>query len=295
MKIDYRVLMLLLLSLSVSTAIAAPKLTDYPLRVRIFHEHWGTEYYEGGWGSVYPGGYHGYGEANVIDGDHINGMKFTFECSDHFTANDSDESYPAKWRKQGQEIEMIGQMIGSNSVHKCIMKTTLKDTVYYRHNGELMLLSQEQFKQRQIKAAEYDSSIAPQDRDVMHYPLQLTILGVNWRGRVSGIWTGQGQGNVTTANGLQAVDFSISCVSDIAVNPVGRYYRGKWTEEGSTAKMTLLLHKMNDQSAAVNCQLTTSLHPDVYIRRSTGDLQAVSPEEYKNFERAVVAAPSQAQ
>jgi hypothetical protein len=281
---------LFLIAFAGAAFASTPKLTDYPLRVHIYHEHWGTEYYGGGWG-YYPTGYHGYGEANLIDGNQVNGMKFTFECSDHFTHSDGGTAYPARWKKQGRELELIAQIVGSDSIHKCIMKTTVLDYIYSRHDGELVTLTQEQFQRLQAKAAEHDASLAPKDTDVSHYPLKLTILNVNWQGRTSGIWSGMGQGNVATPSGLQAVDFSISCISEIPVNPVGRYYRGKWLQADSTSKMTLLLHKMSDPTVAATCDLNTVVHSDVYIRRSTGDLQAVSPQDYKNFEQAVVAAP----
>ena len=278
----------LLLFSTAYAAFAAPKLADYPLRVQIFKEHWGTEY-SGGWGGYYPAGYHGYGDANVTDGDKVNGMKFVFECSDHFTASDSDEAYPARWRKPGQEIELIAQMVGSSSIHKCIMKTTLKENIYYRNNGELVLLSQDQYQKRLDNHAEKEASLAPADVDPTHYPLKFTLLDVKWGGRVAGIYSGQGQGNIETADGLHAVDFSIHCISQIPIDPVGRYYRARWTEDSSKMKMTLLLHKMSDPSAAATCNLDTRIGDDVYIRRSSGDLQAVTLQEYKNFEHAAVA------
>jgi hypothetical protein len=288
MKRAARILFALTLLTSAAGASASINLDNYPLRVQIFKEHVGSEGFID-WGGYYPTGYHGYGEANVRDGNQVNAMKFVFECSDHFTSTDSDEAYPARWKKPGQEIELVALIVGTTNMHKCVMKTTLKDTVYVPIDGRLHLLTQEEYQQRLDNHAEKEASLAPTDSDPTHYALKLTILDIKWGGRHAGIYAGQGQGNINIDGTLHAVDFSAHCISQLATNPVGRYYRAKWNQPGSPDKMSVLLH--NDEGAAATCSFTTHIQNDVYIRRSSGDLQAVTPEEYKNFEHAALALP----
>jgi hypothetical protein len=280
-----RLTLFLSLFLVLTTAVAAhaaPKLADYPLRVRIFQNHWnGSDW----------NGYRGFGRANLIDGDQTNAMEYTFLCEDHFTASDPGEGYPAKWKKQGQELEMLLGIIGTDKVHKCTMKTTLKDFVFVRRAGVLGTITQAEFKDRQAKFAQRAAALAPADANNSHYPLHLSILNLNWGNTVAGLHSGMGQGNLTTPAGVSAVDFSLSCPVSIDVNPIGRYYLGRWQAEGS--RMSLLLHKLGDPTAAATCDLKTIVHTDVYVRRSTGDLQAVSQAQYKDMEKTETTAPSQ--
>jgi hypothetical protein len=57
--------------------------------------------------------------------------------------------------------------------------------------------------------------------------------------------------------------------------------------------MTILLHDINNPGLAATCDLKTVVHSDVYIRRSTGDLKAVSQEQYKDMEKSEAATPAQ--
>jgi len=267
--------LLLVLAGSARVLLAAPNLADYPLRVRIYNNHWN--------GSIYNG-YRGFGRANLIDGADAHAMDYTFDCDDHFMANDGGEAYPAKWKKPGQEVEMLVGIIGSDKVHRCTMKVSLKDFVFSKDNGELHTLTLAEYHEREANRAARKAALTPADADIAHYPLKLSILNLTWNGTVGGISSGMGQGNLETSSGLSSVDFTLSCPVKIDVNPEGRYYRAQWTAEGSS--MTLLLRKLGDPAAAATCDLKTIVHSDIYIRNGPGDLKAVTQEQYKHMQQA---------
>ncbi|HWB33262.1 MAG TPA: hypothetical protein VG714_08830 [Acidobacteriaceae bacterium] len=121
-------------------AVAGAKrnLADYTLRLHIY----GTNWSHNGWG------YHGFGRANLFDEQGTpHGVEYTYDCADHLMASSGEEAYPAKWKKQGQEIEVIFGEIGENpdKFHACDFKIAEKSFVYYRHNGLLDTESPQEF------------------------------------------------------------------------------------------------------------------------------------------------------
>lgn len=109
---------------------AKRELADYPLRLRILGSNWNHNGY----------GYHAFGRANLFD-DHgtPRAVEFTYDCADHLMASSGTESYPAKWKKPGQTLEVIFGQIGDkpNSFHSCEFKVAEKNFVFFRHNGEV--------------------------------------------------------------------------------------------------------------------------------------------------------------
>jgi hypothetical protein len=110
--------------------LAKRNLSDYPLRMHIYQTNWNHN----GWG------YHAYGRANLFDEQGVpHGVEYTYDCEDHLMASNSNEAYPAKWKKQGQSVEVIFGEIGQkpDQFHACEFKLALKSYVFYRHNGGL--------------------------------------------------------------------------------------------------------------------------------------------------------------
>ena len=264
-------------------APAAPKNpADYPLRVHIYRTHWsngtdGPYIYE-----YYNAGYHGYGRANLTDGPQTNAIEYTFECDTHFLKSDTGEAYFARWKKPGQSIEMLVSTIGSDKVKSCQLKVTLKDTVYYKHNGELISLTQEQYKARQANAAAREAAVTEVDDDVSHYPMKLTLLTLDWSSTTNGMHHGSGQGNLIAGPQVSAVDMALACPATIHTTPEGRFYHARWITEGS--EMTILLHKPGEPAATATCDVKTSMHSDVYILESAGVLKAVSQKKYQSLQ-----------
>jgi hypothetical protein len=269
-------------------AMAAPKsLADYPLRVHIYNTHWGY----GGESAFIEdySGYHGHGRANLTDGPDTRGMEYTFECDSHFMTSDPGESYPAKWKKQGQELEMLMTVIGTDKMRTCHLKVTLKDFVYERRNGKLETVSIAENKQRVVEAAAREVALAPVDKDPSHYPMKLSILDLDWSGKIAGMHHGSGHGNLQTPEGLSAVDMALACPATIHVTPEGRFYHARWTKPGS--ELEILLHKTGEPDAAATCEVKTSLHTDVYVLQSAGVLKTVSREKFKSMQTADAKEP----
>ncbi len=267
---------LLSIALLVPASLRASKnVNDYPLHVHIFQVHWSGGGY---WG------YRGFGRGNLIDGADVHAIEYSFECNEHPMTSDGPEDYAAKWKKQGERVELLMGEIGSQKTHTCELKVTLKPYVFERRNGLLVTVSDDEYK-REIAAREArQADLAPVDHDPAHYPLKLTILNLNWSERVAGLHSGMGQGNLQTDKGVSAVDFTIECPVNIATNPDGRYYHAQWETEGE--RMNLLLHNINDPSLAAVCHLKTIVHNDVYVRQSSGVLKAVSQDAYKQMGQA---------
>ncbi len=110
--------------------LAKRSLSDYPMRLHIYQTNW----------SHNGSGYHGYGRANLFDEQGApHGVEYTYDCDDHLMASNGNEAYPAKWKKQGQSVEVIFGEIGQkpDQFHACDFKVALKSFVFFRHNGEL--------------------------------------------------------------------------------------------------------------------------------------------------------------
>ena len=264
-------------------AFAAPKdPADYPLRVHIYRTHWSTGsegpyIYE-----FYNAGYHGYGRANLTDGPQTNAMEYTFECDTHFLKSDNGETYLARWKKPGHSIEMLVSTIGSDKVKTCQLKVTLKDTVYHKVNGEIISLTQEQYKAREADGAAREAAVNAVDADVSHYPMKLTLLSLDWSGRVNGMHHGSAQGNLIAGSQVSAVDMALACPTTIHTTAEGRFYHARWIKQGS--EMSILLHQPGDPSAAATCDVKASLHSDVYVLESAGVLKTVSQDKYKSLQ-----------
>jgi hypothetical protein len=273
----------LLVSALAAPAFAAPKNpADYPLRVHIYRTHWSTGaegpyIYE-----FYDTGFHGYGRANLFDGPETNAMEYTFECDTHFLKSDTDEAYLARWKKPDHVIEMLVSTIGSDKMKTCQLKVTLKNTVYYKHNGELISLTQERYKARQAEGAAREAAVSEVDADVSHYPMKLTLLTVDWSGTTNGMHHGAAQGNLIAGSDVLAVDMALACPATIHTTAEGRFYHARWIKQGS--EMSILLHKAGDPTAAATCDVKASLHSDVYVLESAGVLKAVSQDKYKSLQ-----------
>src|SRR6185312_1110460 len=275
----------LLVAAQAAPSFASPKNpADYPLRVHIYRTHWSTGsegpyIYE-----FYNAGYHGYGRANLTDGAQTNAMEYTFECDTHFLKSDNGETYLARWKKPGHSIEMLVGTIGSDKMKSCQLKVTLKDTVYHKLNGEIISLTQEQYKAREADGAAREAAVNDVDADVSHYPMKLTLLSLDWGDRVNGMHHGSAQGNLIAGSQVSAVDMALACPTVIHTTAEGRFYPARWIKQGS--ELSILLHQAGDPGVVATCNVKASLHSDVYVLESAGVLKAVSQEKYKALQPA---------
>jgi hypothetical protein len=122
---------------TLAVAVSAAKYTaaDFPLRVHIwtFSQH--TRYWNGVLQST-----DGHGRANLYENSQPYGFDFTYQCGVELMASAGGETYVARWKKPGRELEIAFPVIGGKpgDVNLCNMKVTLKpDTAYFRRNGLL--------------------------------------------------------------------------------------------------------------------------------------------------------------
>jgi hypothetical protein len=126
--------------------LAKRSLNDYPLRLHIYQTNWSHN----SWG------YHAVGRANLFDEQGApHGVEFTYDCGDHLMASNANEAYPAKWKKQGQSIEVVFGEIGEkpDDFHACEFKVAVKSFVFYRHDGNLETGTAEEFMAKHANQA----------------------------------------------------------------------------------------------------------------------------------------------
>jgi len=128
------------------SVLAKKMLSDYPMRLHIYETHWNHNRW----------GYHAFGRANLFDEQGVpHGVEFMYDCGDHLMASSANEAYPAKWKKQGQSVDVIFGEIGANpdSFHDCEFKISEKQFVFYRSQGELGTESAQEFMAKHPKQA----------------------------------------------------------------------------------------------------------------------------------------------
>ena len=104
---------------------------DYPLRIHVLGRNETTFYHH-----RYAEEAKGEGRANLFENSEARGVDFTFDCSEKLKASFGYETYPAKWKKPGQELVVLLPVFGkSNAYFTCNFKTDIKDFTYVTRNG----------------------------------------------------------------------------------------------------------------------------------------------------------------
>jgi hypothetical protein len=106
---------------------------DYPLRVHIFQFNSHSHYYQRSLEMV-----DGEGRANLYENGEPRGFDFSYRCGERLMFSPGYETYPARWKKQGQSLEILEPQFGKpGATESCELKVEMKDTAYFRHNGGL--------------------------------------------------------------------------------------------------------------------------------------------------------------
>ena len=115
---------------------------DYPLRLHIlgrnqttFLEHRITDEAKGD------------GRADLFQNGEAHGVDFTYDCSDKVRASFGYETYPAKWKKPGQELTVLLPVFGkTGTFFTCNFKTDVKNFAYNMRDGRIGQESVDQYK-----------------------------------------------------------------------------------------------------------------------------------------------------
>jgi hypothetical protein len=129
---------------------------DFPLRVRIFQFNAHSHYYYRSLDAV-----DGEGRADLFENGQPLGFDFGYECGSRIMVSAGYETYMARWKKPGRELEILLPVLGGKpgEMNSCDLQVTLKqDSVYVRHNG---LMSEE-------PAAKYKSWMIKHQYDPEH-------------------------------------------------------------------------------------------------------------------------------
>lgn len=113
-----------------ATLLAKKSLSDYQMRIHICQTIWNHNRY----------GYHAFGRANRFDEKGVpHGVEYTYDCADQLMASTGREAYPAKWKKQGQTLDVVFGEIGAKAgqFRDCEFKIAEKQFVYYGSRGGL--------------------------------------------------------------------------------------------------------------------------------------------------------------
>ena len=115
---------------------------DYPLRIHIFNRNETTFYHYRVEDEA-----KGEGRANLFQNGEARGVDFSFDCSQKLKASFGFETYPAKWKKPGQELTVLLPVFGkSNAYFTCNLKTDVKNFAYVAHDGRMASESIDDFK-----------------------------------------------------------------------------------------------------------------------------------------------------
>lgn len=111
---------------------------DFPLRVHIIF-HNGIRHYRGiGGGMSSLDEVDGLGQGNLFENSQPRGFDFNYACRQPITPQTAFETFPARWKKQDRELEILMPVMGGNpgEMNSCELKVSMKpDSVYVRING----------------------------------------------------------------------------------------------------------------------------------------------------------------
>jgi hypothetical protein len=116
----------------------------FPLRIHIYSYSQHSRYYNGMLNAT-----DGEGRANLYENSQPHAVDFTYQCDVKLMNSLGWETYMARWKKPGREVEILLPVIGGKpgDVNTCDLKVLVKpDTAYARHNGLLGEVSALDFK-----------------------------------------------------------------------------------------------------------------------------------------------------
>ena len=94
----------------------------------------------------------GEGRADLFENSEPRGMDFQFDCAERLQTSSGFKTFPAKWKKPNQELEVLMPEFGkANKYDKCKFRVQMKDFAYVQHNGLLGTEPIDRFKDWMVK------------------------------------------------------------------------------------------------------------------------------------------------
>jgi len=119
---------------------------DYPLRIHIYRRN-ETTFYQNRQAQEAKGE----GRANLFQDGMPERIDFQFECDTKLQTSSGFETFPARWKKPGQELVILQPQFGKSGYDTCKLKVMVKDFVYVARNGNLTTEPAAIFKQWMTK------------------------------------------------------------------------------------------------------------------------------------------------
>jgi len=121
------------LLLSAPAMAGGRNVDDYPFRVHIFQNSQHSHYRERMIDYV-----DGEGRANLYENGEPRGFDYNFRCGVRLMQSAGYETYPARWKKTGKELEILLPVMGKpGAFNGCQLNVDVKEGAYLRHGGAL--------------------------------------------------------------------------------------------------------------------------------------------------------------
>jgi hypothetical protein len=116
-RVSALVILASLAGLAPATQAESHNPADYPLRIHIFRRN-ETNFYHNRQTEESKGE----GRANLFEGGTPKGIDFQFDCDKTLQTSSGYETFPAKWKKPGQELIILQPQFGKSSHDSCRLR-----------------------------------------------------------------------------------------------------------------------------------------------------------------------------
>jgi hypothetical protein len=129
--------------LSTNAVLASHNPADYTLRVHIFHHNSVSHYYDRSLETV-----DGEGRANLFENGEPRAFDFRYHCDNRLMNSVGYETYLARWKKPGKEMEILLPAMGGVCDFKVDVKASV---VYVKHKGVVSEELASRYKEWMVK------------------------------------------------------------------------------------------------------------------------------------------------
>jgi hypothetical protein len=205
--------------------------------------------------------YHGYGSGNLLDAKGPEGFDYAFDCEVAFVPNGApDETYQARWRKQGYELEILMNDAGTRYVDTCALRLAMKERPFVPEDTARMVHG----VSSSIVVPWHDPGFAYELADP-DYPIHFHVLdGLRMEDNAGD--HGWGTANLydpaVQGGPLQGAQYTYDCGRGFLTNSqLSGFYQGHWVKPG--AELEVLLQRAGSDKVD-KCKVRVNLQAQPY-------------------------------
>jgi len=216
---------------------------DYPLRVQLA---------ETGSSSSGLGKTGGYGHGNVL-GPPVEGFDYAQDCNQRFAPRPEENQYfRARWKKQGQRLEILIQEMGSDRIIVCELKVAMQEEPYELNAARTSV---------RLMSPPMARPAVPVTEPDANFPLRLQ-LWVTSSGMSSMAGShAEGYGNVIGPP-AQGFDFANECPVRLAMGRNSKdIYQARWVEQD--LQLEILVQEVGTRQESV-CRMDVGMKSAPY-------------------------------